>query len=168
MPTTGHPVRSMVAVASITIILILVHAAAAVAAVCPSSLALEMSATASTNSHYIKAIIRNHNRTAVVAEVGLKIALPTGLCPIRTSTRPILKPRQRPVLEGTATGTVNVYWSGMTFKPMQARKFRVKSLIAGNLTKHTTLFVDGLAWVGSDGQCLVPAGPVGVSSTPTV
>lgn len=141
--------------------------AAVAAPICPPPLSLKIAAgggamRAGKNLH-IKAVLRNRDMAAALADVSLKIALPAGLCPIKTSTAPTLHPRQRAVVEGTASGGVNVYWSSMNFKAGGKRNFYVKTLVAANLTGPATLPIEALAWIGSDGQCSVAAQPLGVS-----
>ena len=131
MPVAARPVRRAAARAAV---LVLVLAWAAVAAgACPPPLTLQLAASGSATrrgtqagkSFHIKAVLRNHDKATALPEVSLKVALATGLCPVKTSTTPTLKPRQRATLEGTAAGSVNVYWTSMTFKAGQARKFRL-------------------------------------------
>ena len=169
MMVVRGPLRRVTARA-VVLVLVLAWAALA-AAVCPPPLTLQLAASGSGVRRstqggkilLVRAVLRNHDKTAALPDVSFKVALAAGLCPVKSSTAPALKPRQRATLEGTASGSVNVYWTSMTFKVGQARKFRIKALVANTLTGPATLPVEGLAWVGGDGQCSAAAGPLNVS-----
>lgn len=160
--------RMVALVAAGALHLLLLGAGAATAVpICPPPLSLHLAAgggaTRAGKSLLIRVILRSSDKASALADVSLKIALPAGLCPLKTATAPKLRPQQRAVVEGTAGGGVNVYWASFGFKAGQRRTFYVKATVARNLTAPTTLPVEALAWVGSDGQCSVAAQPVGVS-----
>ena len=178
MPTVGRPLQSVVTFVAVAAVLVLAWAtrttASAAAQVgvgasstCPPPLTLRVAAgndaTRAGKTVHIRATLRNH--AAALPDMSMKIALPAGMCPIKTWTAPALKPRRRATLEGTASGGVNVYWSTFGLKAGGGRRFYVKTTVSANLTGPATLPVEALAWIGSDGQCLVAAQPLGVSQS---
>ena len=142
--------------------------ATAAAATCPPPLVLSLG-TISTSSRTwtrvnknlkIGAVVRNTGNV-LLTDVNLKIALPPGLCPIKTSAKPTSKPLQRPAIEGTAAGSVNVYWVGMHFRPGKTRKFKIQTVVTRNVTSVAAPAVEALAWLGND-TCTVAAEPLNV------
>lgn len=176
MPTVRRPLQSVVTLVAVAAVLVLAWAtrttASAAAQVgvgasstCPPPLTLRVAAgndaARAGKTVHIRATLRNH--AAALPDMSMKIALPAGMCPIKTWTAPALKPRRRATLEGTASGGVNVYWSTFGLKAGGGRRFYVKATVAANLTGPAMLPVEALAWIASDGQCSVATQPLGVS-----
>lgn len=141
---------------------------------CPPPIDLTLSTSYRGSTHgSIMAILRPHGQaggdkalpggTLIGPQMGIKIALPAGLCPQSGSATPALKSAQRPRFEGTATGGVNVYWSNITFTTgSKGIKFTLKTTAAPALTRSAVLNVTAMAYVSDDPACNVKAQPLKV------